>query len=263
MPSLLGQRENLYLQLERSRKQIEELQQQIHHTQKLAALGTMSCIAAHEFNNILAPMINYAELALKHPDDIGLMRKALVKTIEQGRRAALIIESMMGLVRGESDEIQWVELKQLVDECFQALARDFSKDNITVKLDMPEGFRIFAVGPQIQQVLLNLILNSRHAMSQTSGGTLTISAQPGSGDRCVIKVSDTGCGMKPEVVERIFEPFFSTRSKSDHPEAKGTGLGLVVCREIIELHAGTIEVESQPNRGTTFTITLPNRSEPE
>lgn len=222
----------------------------------MATLGTMACLAAHEFNNILVPMINYSELALQHPDDLPLMRKALEKTIEHGNRASVIIQSMLGLVRDQRQKRTNIKLADVVHDCFQCIARDLEKDNITAQIEIPPNLEVCVIPGQWLQLLLNIVINARHAML-TSGGRLVISADSDAEGTVVTKISDSGTGIDPAIIDKIFEPFITTKTNTENPEQTGTGLGLMVCREIVESHGGTIWVESTPNQGTTFTITLP------
>lgn len=256
---MIKQRQNIHLRLRENEDRIVSLEKQLQATQKLSLIGTTACLAAHEFNNMLALMINYSELALKHEDDVALMRKALEKVIKHGNNAALIVQSMLGQVRNQSQQCETVRITFLVRECFQSLARDFRKDNIEVKITVPEDLRLSVVRGQIQQVLLNLMINARQAMLPR-GGTLTIDGQYRADEIVLIKITDTGCGIEPEKIARIFEPFFSTKTNEVNPDMRGTGLGLSVCKDIIESHDGTIEVESELDRGTTFTIALPAHS---
>ncbi len=257
MSGLIKQRQNLHQQLRENENRITTLEQQIQATQKLATLGTMACLVAHEFNNILAPMINYAELALKHQEDVDLMRKALEKTIQHGNRASLVIQSMLGLVRDQTRIRDWVRLKEVVEDSFQCLARDFQKDNITVELALPDDFQVYVVPSQLQQVLLNLIINARQAMVGR-GGILKIEAGSQDDGSTWIRVIDTGCGIEPELLDKIFEPFFTTKNKAEKPDQQGTGLGLLICKDIIESHGGKITVQSTPGLGATFCIELPH-----
>jgi len=257
LPGTIRQRRNLHQQVRENEDRIKNLEDQVVVTQKLATLGTMACLVAHEFNNILTPMINYAELALKHQDDTALMRRALEKTIHHGNRAALVIQSMLGLVRDQGKKKQATPLAPLVKECFQCLARDFAKDRITVKMDIPEDLCLFVAPGQMQQVLLNLIINARQAMLDR-GGSLTIRARTQGEGNVQIQVVDTGCGITPEIMNRIFEPFFTTKTGAARPDQQGTGLGLMVCRSIVEAHMGAITAASQPGQGATFTISLPH-----
>ncbi|MCK4627724.1 MAG: hypothetical protein KAT56_01910 [Sedimentisphaerales bacterium] len=256
---MIKQRQNIHLRLRENEDRITNLEKQLQANQKLSLIGTTACLAAHEFNNMLALMINYSELALKHEDDAALMRKALEKVIKHGNNAALIIQSMLGQVRNQSQQYETVQFTHLIRECFQSLARDYRKDNIEVKITVPEDLCLSVVRGQIQQVLLNLIINARQAILPRSG-TLTIDGQYQADGTAIIKITDTGCGIEPEKISRIFEPFFSTKTNEVKPDMRGTGLGLSVCKDIIESHNGTINVESEPDRGTTFTIILPAHS---
>ena len=278
MAGPIRQRQTLHLRLRHNEDRVAELEGQLINTQKLATLGTMACLVAHEFNNILVPMINYAELALRHEDDVPLMRKALGKTIQHGNRAAAIIQSMLGLVRDHDQQAQSVLLAAVVQDCLQCVGRDLSKDNIKVTVDVAADLAVYAVPSQLQQVLLNLIINARQAMLK-SGGVLVISARPMEGAQgkkagaekapssdptgaasvggVEILIKDTGCGIEAEIVDRIFEPFFSTKVDATEGEDRGTGLGLAVCKQIIEAHQGSITLESKAGEGTTFTVALP------
>ncbi len=257
MPGIISNRKNLYRQLQCNQQRIEQLQQQIMASQKLASLGAMACMAAHEFNNLLMPIINYAELALAHKEDAELTQKALEKAIRHGNRAAEMLQSMLGLARNKSEQYQSVNLLQMVKDCFDGLVRDFSKDNITVNIEIPDDLSIDVIPGQFQQVMLNLIINARHAMLDT-GGSLTIKAEKPDNHTTRISVTDTGRGIDEDIIEHIFEPFFSTKTDTENPERAGTGIGLTVCQNIINEHKGTIEVSSTPNQQTTFTITLPD-----
>jgi len=256
LPNIVKQRQNLHQQLKDSEDRIKTLQQQIYFAQKLSTIGTMGCLVAHEFNNILVPMINYAELALKHENDVPLMQKALKKTIEHGNRAALIIQSMLNLVRDHAQNRQWFRLKDIVDECFLCLARDLSKDGIIVTVSVPDDLMVFAVSSQVLQVLLNLIINARQAMLDR-GGRLTLEAGETPDGGVSIRVIDTGCGIDPQLLDKIFEPFFTTKTDAARPDQRGTGLGLAVCKNIMDAHNGSISVTSSPGGGTTFTLSLP------
>lgn len=257
LTDLIQKRQTIHRQLRENEDRISHLEKQLQATQKLATLGTMSCLVAHEFNNLLQSIINYANLALQSQNDISLMHKALEKTVKNGNHAATIIRNMLGVAGSQSEEPHNISLKQLVEECFQCLGRDPAKDRISVNINIPNELRITTIAGQLQQVLLNLIINARQAMLKR-GGTLTITAQH-INQITEINVSDTGCGISPELVDRIFEPFFSTKTEADTPDRQGCGLGLSVCKNIVESQGGTISVASQPNKGTTFSISLPTK----
>jgi len=261
LPGPLERRQTIHHQLRENEIRIRNLEQQLQALQKLATVGTMAYMTAHEFNNLLVPIINYATLALQHQNDTELIHKALAKVVKNGNNASQIIQSMLGLARDRSSRPEPVKLLPLIEECFQLLARDFSKDNINIKLNVPDDLEISVVPAQFQQVILNLIINARQALLPR-GGTLTIKAHNSRHDTVEIQITDTGCGIDPDTIPKIFDPFFTTKLGEEKPDLKGTGLGLSVTRDIIDAYKGTIQVTSTPDQGTTFTITLPT-TEPE
>jgi two-component system NtrC family sensor kinase len=211
---------------------------------------------AHEINNVLTPLKSYASLALGNPGDTALSEKALGKVVVNCERASKILDSMLALANGETQEKTKSRLCALVNEIFAGLCRDFTKDGINVEVQMPDEMTIWGVPVQIQQVLMNLILNARDAMLER-GGVLTIRAAD-RGDNVEIEVSDTGCGIEPGCLENIFDTFFTTKS-SKGPAAghSGAGMGLAFCKMIVDGHNGCISVESKPGHGTNFKISLP------
>jgi signal transduction histidine kinase len=162
---------------------------------------------------------------------------------------------MLAVVNGEALEKRQCRLKQLIEEVFSCIGREFEKDSLKVKMEIPEELDILAVPVQMQQVLMNLILNAREAMMPL-GGTLQITARRQQ-DTVIIEVGDTGCGIEQENMDKLFEPFFTTKTPEGPAARVGSGLGLVFCKEIINSHNGTIEVDSKINQGTKFIITLP------
>jgi signal transduction histidine kinase len=258
LASVIEKRVSLHKQLQEQRQENTALKSQIGQLQSLANIGTATCMIAHEINNLLTPSANYAALALKNPDDKALSEKALQKAMRNCERASKIMESMLAVANGETKEKKEVRLNALVEEIFQCLCRDFTKDGITVKLQIPEDLKIWAVPVLVQQVLMNLILNAREAMLD-GGGVLTIEAQK-AGDSVEIEVRDTGCGIAADDLEHIFEPFFTTKeNKKPQLQRSSSGLGLAFCRQVVEEHGGCISVESEPSKGTSFKIILPKR----
>jgi len=256
LTSIIEKRLSLHKNLVNQAQQNDALKFQIGRLQALANIGTATCMIAHEINNLLTPMANYAALALKNPDDKPLTEKALGIAARNCRHAAKIMESMLAIANGEMQEKKNARLITLVEEIFTCLCRDFAKDGITVNIRVPEDLTVRAVPVQIQQVLMNLILNARDAMLRR-GGVLTIKASDTT-DAVQIEVCDTGYGIEPAELENIFEPFFTTKVDKKSPlQRPGSGLGLAFCKKIIDAHDGSISVESEPAQGTTFLITLP------
>jgi signal transduction histidine kinase len=255
LPQLIEKRKSLNKQVDLQRQQNKELKTKLTKLQAMANLGKVSAIVAHEINNILMPLGNYAQAALAHPQDKGLTEKALQKTIQNSARASEILESIMAMVNGEAGEVRECRLTNLVNEVFSCIGRDFEKDGIKVKLDIPADLIIHVVPVQFQQVIMNLVLNAYEAM-QPRGGILSIKVMK-QDDKIVFTVADTGCGINSENLDRLFEPFFSTKTPNSPAGRTGAGLGLAFCAEIIESHNGTISVRSEQGKGTEFTITLP------
>ncbi len=256
MTSIIEKRLSLHKHLANQQQQNNALKFQISRLQALANIGTTTCMIAHEINNLLTPLANYATLALNNPDDKSLAEKALQKTARSCERASKIMESMLAVANGETQEKKNARLTTLVEEIFDCLCRDFAKDGITVEIRIPEDLTVWAVPVQIQQVLMNLILNARDAMLQR-GGILTIKAR-GTTDVVQIEITDTGCGIEPDNLKKIFEPFFTMKADKKSPsETSGSGFGLVFVKKIIDAHGGSISVESEPAEGSTFKMTLP------
>jgi len=241
-------------------QQLDSLHAQLAESQRLATIGTISAVIAHEFNNILTPMISYAQLALQSAlgerPDMELIRKALTKSFQGADKAGKICTSMLGLARGQS-AVGDVSVQTLVDEVLLVLAREPRKDGIALRVQVQPNLRVCGDPVQLEQVLLNLLINARHAMLG-KGGSLTIKATPAPDTAEVrLQVIDTGPGISEKNLPRIFEPYFTTKGTAKKGEAKGTGLGLAICKEIVDHHKGRIEVQSELGRGTTFSIYLP------
>jgi signal transduction histidine kinase len=207
-------------------------------------------------NNLLTPMKSYASFALGHPEDSALAQKALQKAVRNCDRASKIMESMLALVSGRNQERVTARLADLIEEVFTCLCRDFTKDGITVDIQIPDRLAIDVVPVQLQQVFMNLTLNARDAML-SRGGVLTIRAVE-KAETVEIDVADSGDGIHPEDLENIFERFFTTKEEgSPAAEYSGAGLGLAFCKMVVDGHGGSISVESEPGHGSTFKIILP------
>ena len=239
-------------------REIQALKKQCRHAQKLACLGTTSAMLAHEYNNVFAPLISYAQYALDK-DDVGLMRKALRTVLKQYGTVQAMSDRILSIARPKTTAVEKVNLRELLHEAIDCLGRELSKDNISVSIQADDSLQIEADRDALLQVFFNLILNARQAVLGRRGA-IKISATPLPGARVMIHFRDSGSGISPENIERIFEPFFSTKQNENRREQRGIGLGLAICRDIIDEHGGHIDVESIPDHGTTFTITLPTVS---
>ncbi len=252
MTSIIAKRKTMHREFSRQQQRNNELETQALQLESLANLGLASAMIAHEINNLLTPLSNYAELALQNPEDRLLAERSLRKTAANCRQAGKIMESILAIANATSIEKVDTPLLPLVKGVFDCLCRDFSKDSITVEIKVPDDLQVRAVPVQLQQTIMNLILNAREAMVPR-GGKLSIEAQDG-GDNVIIRIRDTGCGIEQAEIAKVFDSSFSTKRNSG-----GNGFGLALCKKVIDAHNGSITVDSFPNQGTTFTITLPKK----
>ena len=249
-------------QLAAAQRQLDDVKEQLAGSQRLAAIGTIAAVIAHEFNNLLTPMVSYSQFAMataeKADPDMALIRKALSKSYQASSKAGRICNSMLSLARGEPTAFGPVLVQTLVDEVLNVLARDPQKDGIALRVQVQPGLAVHGDPVQLEQVLLNLLINARQAMLG-KGGALTVKAAAVEDGTVRLQVIDTGPGIPAKVLPKIFEPFFTTKGTSAaRGEARGSGLGLCICREIVEHHGGRIDVASTVGRGTTFTLSLPS-----
>jgi signal transduction histidine kinase len=235
--------------------QIAGLRRELLEARKQASLGELLGTTTHEFNNALTTILNYARLGIRHRDQ-PTRDKALERILSAGTRAAKITASVLSMARNRSARFEPVDLQLLVEDVLVLLEREMMKYRVQVEREFAPVPKVSANPGQLQQVLLNLLVNARQAMP--SGGRLILRLFTDEPSGFVdLTVRDTGCGMPPEVLRRIFEPHFSTKSGPDETGKGGTGLGLSSCREIVEAHRGRIRAESAPGRGTAITIRLP------
>jgi signal transduction histidine kinase len=233
----------------------DQLRQQLLQAQRLSSVGALASSVAHEFNNILTTIINYAKLALRPRAGDGERVQALEKILKSGQRAALIINSMLGFARNGSSHRQDTDVVGLIEDLLLLVEKDLSKHRIRVEKHYQGRPHAPMVAAQIEQVLLNLILNARQAMPE--GGRLRIDVRHNPRtDMAEVRIADSGCGIAADKLRMIFEPFYTTKEPDEHGHG-GTGLGLSVCRQIIEQHQGRIRVESLVGKGSTFTVKLP------
>lgn len=249
MTDLLVRRKALHRKVEDYENRCMQIEEQMENIQALANLGLNWAMTAHEMNNLLMPITNYARLAIANPKDDQLQEKSLQKILKLSERAATVMEKVMSMAAPGGAQKQRHSLVDLIDDVFLCIGRDFSKDRIHVIRDLTNDIYIYAEKTSIGQVFLNLILNAHQAMSD-KGGILKILADQND-EHVSIQIADNGPGIAQDMLKDIFNPFF-TRGK-----ASGKGLGLAFCRKVIEAHGGCISVESQVGQGTSFKILLP------
>src|SRR5262249_42799830 len=223
--------------------------------QRLSSVGALASSVAHEFNNILTTIINYAKIGLRAQGNETARTEALEKILKGSQRAATIVNSMLGFARNNSSQRERTDLAALVEEVLVLTDKDLRSHHIQVEKKFQGRPCVTVVPAKIEQILLNLIINARQAMPR--GGRLRIEIRENPGTNMAeIRVGDTGVGIPPDQLRLIFEPFYTTKQPDEHGHG-GTGLGLSVCRQIIEQHQGRIRVESVVGKGSTFTVKLP------
>lgn len=218
--------------------------------QRFSALGMLAAGAAHEMNNLLAVASGWLELALAEAGEGDKDVESLKKAAEAVRQLSGLSHSLLDFARGRAEQAVPVDLHGLVRQVVELVDYQLEKDNVQITTELAgEPLVVTGCQDELSQTLLNLILNARQAMPD--GGTICVSTTRGDG-WAVIAVRDTGCGISCEVRERVLDPFFSTRRKQG-----GTGLGLAVCRQVVERHGGVLDLQSELGVGTTVTIRLP------
>jgi two-component system, NtrC family, sensor kinase len=223
---------------------------QLHRSEKLASLGRLAAGVAHEINNPLTGVLTFAHLMKEKPNMDGQDVQDLDLIIHETTRAAEIVRGLLDFARERAVIKEPLNLNEVIVRTIRLIRNQKLFERIVIDEDLANDLPdIEGDMNQLQQVLLNLSLNACEAMP--TGGSLTIRTR--SEERGVmVTLADTGCGIKPEYLEHVFEPFFTTK-----PVGKGTGLGLSVSYGIVQQHGGTIELDSEPGRGTTFTLVFP------
>jgi len=238
------------------RKQAEErerqLQQELHLSSRLAAIGQLAAGVAHEINNPLTGMLGYSELLLRKPTDENT-KKGLEIIHSSSLRVAKIVQNLLTFARHRQPKKEYVDINEIVKEALELRAYELKTSNIEVALDLaPDLPQIMGDFHQIQEVFLNLILNAEQAMTEAHrGGKLIIKTKQLKG-RVRVSFTDDGPGIPAEHLNKLFDPFFSTRG-----EKGGTGLGLSICHGIVEEHRGRIYAKSKMGEGATLFVELP------
>ena len=248
------------LQLERENALLEE---QFHHAQKTESVGRLAGGVAHDFNNILTPILAYSDMALRDDTLSKQYRDVFLQIIEAGKRARDIVQQLLMFSRKQMVQVEPMNLNRVLC-CFEELLRRTIRENITMELLLdPRQPVVMADKGRLEQVIMNLVINAQDAMPD--GGMLLIETRKitvnitrdnfqgiAPGDYLLLEISDTGVGMDKNTVDSVFEPFFTTKEKE-----KGTGLGMATVFGIIKQFGGEIRVYSVVGEGTRFAIYLP------
>lgn len=235
--------------------QLDKLKAQVRQAQQLAHLGTVAAMIAHEVNNLLTPIRSYAQAALDS-EDPTLREKALVVTLKNVDMLVAMTGRVLEISAAKTRDRRAVAVRTLAEDAVASLCRDLSKDGIRFRVDVDESLNVFVDPLQLKQVFFNLFLNARNAMAPSHEGRLTVAGRR-EGDRVILDVSDTGPGIAPEIIAHVFDPFETTKDAVHNGKQRCAGLGLALCRDLIEENGGTIAATGRPGEGTTFTLNLP------
>ncbi|MEN6615027.1 MAG: ATP-binding protein, partial [Syntrophorhabdus sp.] len=255
LPYLLEESKRIYQQLEKSHKQlqqsVQELEQaqfQLIRTEKLAALGQLAAGVAHEINNPLGTITIYAHILKRslEPDDPRGEDIDLI--ISEAARTKEIVQGLLSFARETKLKPGETSINDLMEETLGLLVNQVLFQNIKIKKNFQADIpMLFADATQLKQVFLNIMLNAAQAMAGKGSLTITTAHEAG---MITIKIKDTGPGIPPENIGKLFNPFFTTKEK-------GTGLGLAISYGIVERHSGNVNVETELGKGSTFIISLP------
>jgi signal transduction histidine kinase len=243
-------------------ERLSQLERELEHTNRLATLGTIVGSIAHEFNNLLTPVVSYAELAKLHPEDRELASKALDRASAGAEHASQIASAILDLVR-RAEKVSnppAAPIQEVVDKALLCMAREPAQDGIALTMDIERGLEAEIEPVSLQQVLLNILLNAINAMREQGGGELVVRASGSTWNAdgregVKITVADTGPGIPPDKLERLFQPFAVVGDRLSDGRA-GTGLGLSIVQRLVESAGGRIEAASTVGEGTTFTLSL-------
>lgn len=243
------------------RKKMEE---QIQQAQKMESVGNLAGGIAHDFNNILFPIVGMSELLLEDLLPGSSEHLSVQEILKAGKRGSELVKQILALSRQSEHKMIPVRMQQILKEVLKLIHSTIPADiEITQNIQKDCGF-VMADATQLHQIAMNLITNAYHAV-ETSGGNISIkllesecdgknlpSAYLDPGRYVVLSISDTGCGIDPAIMDKIFEPYFTTKG-----QGKGTGLGLSVVYGLVKEHGGEIKVDSEIGKGTTFDVYLP------
>ena len=252
-------------EIKRAQAESAKLEAQLRQSQKMEAVGTLAGGIAHDFNNILWGIIGFTEMALMDASEESELAENLNQVLAAGKRAKELVQRILDFSRTKERETTPVNLRPIVEDAAKLLRASLPS---TIRIDLQistTGTYVSADPTQIHQVLMNLGANARNAMEE-QGGKLEIGLHPkdlehpevmtdgelSPGSYVEITVRDTGSGIEPDIIDRIFEPYFTTRRKG-----MGTGMGLAVVHGIVKSHSGAVKVESELGKGTVFRIFFP------
>src|SRR5579875_526780 len=253
-------RDSLEEKVRQRAKQLEVAQKDLLRAAKLASLGQLVSGVAHEINNPLTAILGFSEVVLAQPKLDPALRGQIQTIREESLRLKRLVRNLSQFGRRTPPQLHRIDLRAVPDRLLELRRYQLAANGISVSYDRP-GRPVWIKGDRdaLLQMMMQLVLNAEEAIRERATRGKIIIRCESAGDHALLGVQDDGCGMSAEMCEHVFDPFFTTRTRS------GAGLGLSICHGIVQQHAGDLSVESEPGRGTTFTVRLPLASlkEPE
>jgi C4-dicarboxylate-specific signal transduction histidine kinase len=242
----------------RAEKAARETMSELTHLDRIATAGELSATIAHEVNQPLAGMVLRANAAMRwlsgNKPDIDKARAAMGQVVEVGHRASDVITSVRAMFRKDTEEKGLVDINKLIRSVLGLVYMDLRKHNMESQTNLAENLPpVIGNEVQLQQVVLNLVMNAIEAMSSVDRRVLSIKSVSSDLNNVHVSIGDTGSGIDPSNIDRIFKPLFTTK-------ARGMGMGLSICRSIIESHNGRISASAGPSGGTIFQFELPTKA---
>ena len=239
------------------RSETHKLQSELAHMDRVVTISTLTSALAHEINQPLAAMRSYAQAALRFMDkdqpEYDSVREALQGIVADNKRASEVVNRLRNLVKKGSTHWETIEINSIINDVIGLINSELVLRNALITLNLYPGIAgVQGDSIQIQQVLINLLTNALDAMDDqpVDARTIVIATRPENSNEIIISISDSGGGIPPDTIEAIFSPFHTTKRT-------GMGLGLSICKSIIEAHSGKIYAQNNPDGGAIFSFILP------
>ncbi len=248
------------LLLARDLTEEEKIKAEAMRSAQLASVGELAAGVAHEINNPINGIINCAQIILDDPDD-DESRELLRRVIKEGKRIASIVSNLLNLSRHNEESAKTVSIKKIIENCLELVRHRFKNDMIILDIQLPDDLPlVYCNAHQIQQVLLNILSNSRYALNEkyenaAPNKILTITGVKIERDKqpyVRLTLTDNGTGIEHDMIERVFDPFYSTKTKG-----KGTGLGLSISHGLMQENKGSLRIQSDPGKSTSLIVEIP------
>jgi signal transduction histidine kinase len=236
------------------RARVQQLEDQVAFLQRMSMLGTLAAMVAHEFNNLMTPVLARAQIALTTGDAVA-SRKALDCAFANAQKAIGITAHLLNMPRRDQEDAATCAVAAAVQHALEVSPRPLEREGVTVTVDVPADLTVAARPLLFEQVLLNLVLNARAALRGRAGALSIVAHRDG--EVVVLQIRDSGAGMPAEHIDRVLNPFLAADPERDTQDWRSVGLGLNVCRTIARQHAASLRARLNDGPGVTFELRWP------